>query len=68
MVRPTPNPTAAPLPHDAVRNPPSADSLKMGTTVAVIAHVGLIAALAYGVAWKRADPQIVDNIPDRKSL
>lgn len=41
--------------NDPVRNPPSADSLRLGTTVAVIAHVGLIAALAYGVAWKRQE-------------
>lgn len=44
-----------PLPNDPVRNPPSADSLRLGTTVAVIAHVGLIAALASGVAWKREE-------------
>jgi colicin import membrane protein len=48
-------PSTPPAPPDAVRNPPSADSLKLGTTVAVIAHVGLIAALAYGVAWKRQE-------------
>ena len=40
---------------DPVRNPPSADSLRVGTTVALVAHVGLIAALAWGVAWKREE-------------
>ncbi|MDZ7858374.1 cell envelope integrity protein TolA [Sphaerotilus sp.] len=44
-----------PIPNDPVRNPPSADSLRLGTTVAVIVHVGLIAALASGVAWKREE-------------
>ncbi|WP_293994467.1 cell envelope integrity protein TolA [Sphaerotilus sp.] len=53
MARPTPSP--APPPHDPVRNPPSADSLRLGTTVALIAHAGLIAALAFGVAWKRQE-------------
>lgn len=53
---PIPRPPAPPsLPHDPVRNPPSADSLRLGTTVALVAHVGLIAALAYGVAWKRQE-------------
>ena len=57
MARP-PTPTAAPptaVLNDPVRNPPPADNLRLGTAVAVIAHVGLIAALAYGVAWKREE-------------
>ncbi|MEY4908134.1 MAG: cell envelope integrity protein TolA [Pseudomonadota bacterium] len=53
MARSTPSPV--PPPHDPVRNPPSADSLRLGTTVALIAHAGLIAALAFGVAWKRQE-------------
>jgi len=40
---------------DPVRHPPSADSLRIGTTVALLAHAGLIAALAFGVAWKREE-------------
>lgn len=38
-----------------MRHPPSADSLRIGTTVALLAHAGLIAALAFGVAWKREE-------------
>jgi colicin import membrane protein len=57
--RTPPLPPPAPPPQgplrDPVRHPPSSDSLRMGTTVALIAHVGLIAALAYGVAWKREE-------------
>ena len=58
MARPPRSSEVPPIPApdaDPVRNPPSADSLRLGTTVAVIAHAGLIAALAYGVAWKREE-------------
>lgn len=40
---------------DPIRHPPSADSLRIGTSVALLAHAGLIAALAFGVAWKREE-------------
>ena len=49
-----PPPPADPA-DDPVRRPPSADSLGLGSTVALIAHAGLIAALAWGVAWKREE-------------
>ena len=55
MARPTPLSPPEDTPRDPVRHPPSADSLRLGTTVALLAHVGLIAALAYGVAWKRQE-------------
>ncbi|MEX8493136.1 MAG: hypothetical protein AB3X43_04000, partial [Sphaerotilus sp.] len=55
MASPTPPPPPPDTVRDPVRHPPSADSLRLGTTVALLAHVGLIAALAYGVAWKREE-------------
>jgi colicin import membrane protein len=55
MASPIPPPLPDDTPRDPVRHPPSADSLRLGTTVALLAHVGLIAALAYGVAWKRQE-------------
>lgn len=38
---------------DVMRRPPSPDGMGAGTTLAVLVHVGLVAALAYGVAWRR---------------
>ena len=54
MTPPPPPPTPDHL-RDPVRHPPSADSLRIGTTVALLAHAALIAALAFGVAWKREE-------------
>jgi colicin import membrane protein len=55
MAGPTPPPLPPDHPRDPVRHPPSADSLRIGTAVALVAHAGLIAALAFGVAWKRQE-------------
>ncbi|MEX8520623.1 MAG: cell envelope integrity protein TolA [Leptothrix sp. (in: b-proteobacteria)] len=38
---------------DALRQPPSADSNALGTTLALLAHAALVAALAYGVSWRQ---------------
>ncbi|MEK8029382.1 cell envelope integrity protein TolA [Ideonella sp. DXS29W] len=43
------------VPRDALR-PPSADSRRLGMALSVLAHGGLIAALAIGVNWHTEDP------------
>lgn len=55
MAGPSSPPPPPDHPRDPVRHPPSADSLRIGTAVALFAHAGLIAALAFGVAWKRQE-------------
>ena len=44
---------------DVMRRPPSPDGMGAGTTLAVLVHVGLVAALAYGVAWRRHEVNTV---------
>lgn len=55
------NPALQPLmlPRDALR-PPSADSPRVGVALSVLAHVGLIAALALGVQWRTDSPEGVE--------
>ena len=40
---------------DALRKPPSADNLSRGALYALLAHAGLVAALAWGVSWRQYD-------------
>lgn len=44
------------IPRDALR-PPSADSPRLGLTLSVLAHAGLVIALAIGVSWHTAEPE-----------
>ncbi|MDP4300061.1 cell envelope integrity protein TolA [Leptothrix discophora] len=44
---------------DALHRPPSPDGMGTGFTLALLVHVGLVAALAYGVAWRRQDVNTV---------
>ncbi|HEX5686469.1 MAG TPA: cell envelope integrity protein TolA [Ideonella sp.] len=43
------------IPRDALR-PPSADNPRLGIGLSMIAHAGLIIALALGVSWHTEDP------------
>ncbi|MEO8298985.1 MAG: cell envelope integrity protein TolA [Burkholderiales bacterium] len=40
---------------ESLRRPPSADGLGTGSVLALLVHLGLIAALAWGVSWRRHD-------------
>jgi colicin import membrane protein len=44
------------IPRDALR-PPSSDNPRLGAALSLIAHVGLIVALAVGVRWHNAEPE-----------
>lgn len=44
------------VPRDALR-PPSADSPRLGITLSMLAHAGLIVALAISVSWHTQDPE-----------
>lgn len=44
------------VPRDALR-PPSADSPRLGLTLSMVAHAGLLIALAVGVSWHTQDPE-----------
>ncbi|WP_374672965.1 energy transducer TonB [Ideonella sp.] len=44
------------IPRDALR-PPSSDNRRLGLGLSLLAHVGLIVALAVGVQWRTADPE-----------
>jgi len=47
------------IPRDALR-PPSADNPRLGITLSMLAHVGLVTALALGVSWHTEDPAGVE--------
>ena len=46
------------VPLDSLR-PPSADSPRVGLTMSVVAHAGLVAALTLGVSWRAEEPTAV---------
>lgn len=44
------------IPRDALR-PPSNDNPRVGALMSVLAHAGLVAALALGVQWRNVEPE-----------
>lgn len=44
------------IPRDALR-PPSSDNPRVGALMSVLAHAGLVAALAFGVQWRNVEPE-----------
>ena len=44
------------IPRDALR-PPSSDNPRVGALMSVLAHAGLVAALALGVQWRNVEPE-----------
>lgn len=55
------NPALQPLlqPRDALR-PPSADGNRLGLALSLLAHLGLVVALALGVQWRTEAPEGVE--------
>lgn len=60
-MNPAPVAAAPSLPSRAALRPPRADSLGLGATLAVLVHVGLVAALTVSVRWHDEPPMTVET-------